>query len=295
MKAATRLRRLLDTERIVMAPCAYDALTAKVIEKVGFSALGVTGNGASASILGKPDVGLVTMTEMVTHAGNIAKAVKIPVYVDAGSGYGNALNVMRTVEEFERVGVAGIFIEDQVFPKRFGRIKDIEILAAEDMIAKIRAAVGARIDPDFMIIARTDAWVISVDEAIERMRAYVSAGADMVKPTLQARTEEKAREELRLYLQSIKVPFHVGLGSGPKSKIRVSDLIELGMEKGIVSFPTAAQLATIRVVTQVMQKIRATGSTEGLENEMAANREFTELIGWPDVYEIENTIMRRKT
>jgi len=180
MTQARDFRDLLKRERMVVAPGAYDCITAKLIEQAGFSAVYMTGAGTAAT-LGYPDFGLVTMSEMVANAGRIAAAVERPVIADADTGYGNELNVFRTVREFERSGVAGIHIEDQEFPKKCGHLEGKEIIAREDYLAKIRAAVAARRDPEFTIIARTDARAVAgFDEAIARANAALAAGADMV-------------------------------------------------------------------------------------------------------------------
>ncbi len=179
MTQARRLRALLRRDGIVVAPGAYDCITAKLIEQAGFAAVYMTGAGTAAS-LGYPDFGLVTMSEMVANARRIAAAVEAPVLADADTGYGNELNVFRTVREFERSGVAGVHIEDQEFPKRCGHLEGKEIIPREDYLAKIRAAVAARHDPDFTIIARTDARAVAgFEEAIARANAALAAGADM--------------------------------------------------------------------------------------------------------------------
>ena len=179
MTQASRLRRLLRQDGMVVAPGAYDCITARLIEQAGFAAVYMTGAGTAAS-LGYPDFGLVTMSEMVANARRIAGAVDVPVLADADTGYGNELNVFRTVREFERSGVSGIHIEDQQFPKKCGHLEGKEIVSREDYLAKIRAAVAARSNQDFTIIARTDARAVAgFDEAIARANAALAAGADM--------------------------------------------------------------------------------------------------------------------
>ncbi|NDG38528.1 MAG: carboxyvinyl-carboxyphosphonate phosphorylmutase [Betaproteobacteria bacterium] len=164
---------------MVVAPGAYDCLTARSIERAGFSAVYMTGGGTAAS-MGYPDYGLLTMTEMADNAGRIAASVKLPVIADADTGYGNELNVIRTVREYERRGVAGLHIEDQGFPKKCGHLEDKTIVSIEDYVAKIRAAVSAKTDPNFMVIARTDSRAsLGFDEAIRRANAAIDAGADM--------------------------------------------------------------------------------------------------------------------
>jgi 2-methylisocitrate lyase-like PEP mutase family enzyme len=179
MSKARQLRSLLRQDGMIIAPGAYDCITATLIARAGFSAVYMTGAGTAASH-GYPDYGLLTMSEMVENAGRIAGAVDVPVIADADTGYGNELNVVRTVREFERRGVAAIHIEDQVFPKKCGHLDDKEVIPFDDYIAKIRAAVEARRSPDFLIIARTDARaVVDFEEAIKRANAALAAGAEM--------------------------------------------------------------------------------------------------------------------
>src|SRR5437868_10536498 len=179
MTQASRFRALLQRDGMVVAPGAYDCITAKLIEQAGCSAIYMTGAGTAAT-LGYPDFGLVTMSEMVSNARRIAAAVESPVIADADTGYGNELNVFRTVREFERAGVAGIHIEDQEFPKKCGHLEGKQVIPREDYIAKIRAAAAARRDRDFLIIARTDSRAVAgLDEAIGRGNAALAAGADM--------------------------------------------------------------------------------------------------------------------
>ncbi|MBV9768240.1 MAG: isocitrate lyase/PEP mutase family protein [Bryobacterales bacterium] len=179
MSKARQLRELLLTDGMITAPGAYDCITARMIEQAGFSVVYMTGAGTAAA-LGYPDYGLVTMSEMVENAGRIAAAVKTPVIADADTGYGNELNVVRTVQEYEQRGVAGIHIEDQSFPKKCGHLENKTVIPLDDYLAKIRAAVSARRDPDFLIIARTDARaVFGFEEAIRRANASIDMGADM--------------------------------------------------------------------------------------------------------------------
>jgi 2-methylisocitrate lyase-like PEP mutase family enzyme len=179
MMQASRFRDLLRQDGMVVAPGAYDCITAKLIEQAGFLAVYMTGAGTAAT-LGYPDFGLVTMSEMVGNAGRIATAVDVPVIADADTGYGNELNVFRTVREFERSGVAGIHIEDQEFPKKCGHLEDKQVIPREDFAAKIRSAAAARRNQDFLIIARTDSRAVAgLDEAVARANAALAAGADM--------------------------------------------------------------------------------------------------------------------
>lgn len=177
---------------LVAAPGCFDCITARSIERAGFDAVYMTGAGTAAS-LGYPDYGLVTMSEMADNAGRIASAIKLPVIADADTGYGNELNAIRTVREYEKRGVAGIHIEDQGFPKKCGHLEDKTIVPLEDYVAKIRAAVSAKTDPDFLIIARTDSRaVLGFEEAIRRANAAIEAGADMAFVEAPQTLEETA-------------------------------------------------------------------------------------------------------
>ena len=180
MKTTTRLRQMLGSGQMVTAPFVLNALHAKIAQSVGFEAVYMTGAGTAAE-RGFPDVGLLTMTEMVANAKYIAGAVDIPVICDADTGYGNPLNVRRTVREYEQAGVAGIHIEDQLFPKKCGFFEGKQVIPAEEMVQKVRAALDARTDPDFVVIARCDAYAVTGwEDTLRRCRAYIDAGADMV-------------------------------------------------------------------------------------------------------------------
>src|SRR5580692_11266476 len=192
MSKASKLRELLQQDGMVTAPGAYDCITARMIQQAGFSAVYMTGAG-TAAMLGYPDYGLVTMSEMADNAGRIAAAVKVPVIADADTGYGNELNVVRTVREYEQRGVAGIHIEDQGFPKKCGHLENKTIVPLDEYVAKIRAAVSAKRDRDFVIIARTDARaVLGFEEAIRRANASIDAGADVAFVEAPESVEEVA-------------------------------------------------------------------------------------------------------
>ena len=181
MRATTRLRQMLNGPGITVAPGAYDGFSARLIEAAGFQAVYMTGAGTAASHLGQPDLGLTTLTEMAAHAGHLASCVSLPLIADADTGYGNVLNVVRTVREYERAGVAGLHLEDQVAPKKCGHIAGKQVIPAKEFADKIRAAAEYRTDPDFVIIARTDARAVTgLDDAIERGNLYAQAGADVI-------------------------------------------------------------------------------------------------------------------
>src|ERR1700736_2962192 len=182
MRTTTQLRQLLADPDLIIAPGAYDALSARLIAQAGFSTVYMTGFGTAASVLGQPDVGLLTMSEMVSRAAALASVVgDIPLIADADTGYGNPINVRRTIQEYERAGVAAVHIEDQIWPKKCGHMEGKQVIPIDEMVQKVRAAVDARQDPDFVIIARTDANAVNgLEDALRRGRAYRDAGADVI-------------------------------------------------------------------------------------------------------------------
>ena len=208
-KATTVLRRLIrDSDDVIVKPGAFDAMSAQMIERAGFRTMGLSGYGVSVSLLGKPDVGLLTLNDMVTVCGHVCSAVTLPVIADADTGYGNAINVMRTVEAFIKAGAAGIHIEDQESPKRCGHVAGKTLVSLEEAVGKFRAAARVRdeMDPDFILIARTDARGVaggSLEEVIRRANAYVEAGADMVFPEGLV-----SRDEVAAVCRQVNAPIH---------------------------------------------------------------------------------------
>jgi carboxyvinyl-carboxyphosphonate phosphorylmutase len=281
MKKTTLLRNLLKSGRIVAAPGAYNALTAKIVELVGFDAVYVTGYGTSLTLLGEPDIGFVSRPEMVGTARNIVNAVSIPVVSDADTGYGNALNVRRTVREFENVGVAAIHIEDQVWPKRCGHVAGKMVVSREEMVGKIRAACDARVDEDFVIIARTDAIAVEgFEAAIERGRAYVEAGADMLffdAPT--------SREQLEQIAGTFDVPLLVNMAEGGRTpQFTIQELGEMGFS--LVIFPGTTLAATIEACFSILNELKEKGTAMEQIKKMGKVAEFT-LSLWKEVFDLE--------
>lgn len=272
MTQGSKLRKLLETNKTVIAPCAFDALSARAIEICGFSAAGTTGQGIHGTMLASPDNGLVAFNEMVAACGNIADAVSIPILADAEGGYGGVTNTRRTVREFEKAGLAGIFIEDQKFPPNCPFIRKPEVIPVSEMCGKIRAAVDARRDRDFFIVARTDA---PFDEAVERAHAYMEAGADMIKPI------PKSREELELWPQKIDAPLHVGFmtgaGCGINDGMTAYDIGALGYR--IVTFPLNMLYMYAKTCIRYLTAVRTYGTDESLADEMLTFNEYQEFIG----------------
>ncbi len=287
MRKTTVLRQYLSGNKIVVAPGAHDALTAKIIEQVGFQAVYMTGYGQAASHLGKPDVGLLTLTEMVARASNIVEAVDVPVIADADTGFGNAVNVMRTVREYEKAGVAAIQLEDQVAPKKCGHMIGRQVVSKEEMVGKIKAAVDTRIDSDLMIMARTDARTVhGIGEALERAKAYEEAGADILFIE-----SPETLEEMKQITGSFKVPVLANMVEGGRTPfLPVQELEQLGYN--LVIFPTSSTYLVAKALTRLMAVLKETGTTAGLMPEMITFEEFNDLIGLTKIRELENIYIK---
>ena len=282
MRKTTQLRELLKKKDILVAPGAHDALTAKIVAKAGFAAVYFTGYGQAASHLGGPDVGLMTMTEMVMRARNFVAAVDVPVIADADTGFGNAVNTMRTVREYEAAGVAAIQLEDQVAPKKCGHMVGRQVVPLEEMVGKIKAAVAARQDPDLVIIARTDARTsMGIEEALRRGKAFAEAGADL----LFIESPESV-EEMRLITSSFGIPVMANMVEGGRTPLySAQELQQLGYQ--IVIFPTSSTYITALAVTKAMEELKRSGTTKSLLSQMIPFEQFNELVGLPAVRETE--------
>jgi 2,3-dimethylmalate lyase len=288
---AVRLRALLDSGQTIVAPGAFDPLAARLVEEAGFPAVYMTGFGASAALIGRPDVGLLTMTEMAESAGRIAACVDIPVIADADTGYGNPLNVIRTVGAYEAAGVAGIHIEDQVAPKKCGHMDGKLVIPAEEMVAKVRAAVEARTQPEFVIIARTDARAVEgLERALERGRMYREAGADVL--FIEAVVTEAEAEEAARSFPGVPLLFNWAEG-GKTPPISLERLQELGYR--IVIFPISTLLAATAAMRWILQEIAEAGTPAAAMNTLPTFGEFTDFIGLPQVREIEQRYAARST
>ena len=283
MSQAAKFRELLASRKMIVAPGAIDGLTGRLIDQAGFPAAYMTGFGTSAALLGRPDVGLLTMTEMAGNAGRIAACVDIPVIADADTGYGNPLNVIRTVGAYEAAGVAGIHIEDQVAPKKCGHMEGKEVIAADEMAQKIRAAVEARTDPGFVIIARTDARAVEgLERAIERVRLYRAAGADVL--FIEAVVTEAEAAEAVLAFPGVPLLFNWAEG-GKTPPISLARLRELGYR--IVIFPISTLLAATAGMRGILQEIATAGTPSAVLRDVPSFGEFTDFIGLPQVREVE--------
>lgn len=251
MTQAKQLRRLLSAEGMVIAPGAHDGLTAMLVAQAGFPAVYMTGAGTSVTH-GYPDFGLLTASEMIANAARMARAIDVPLIADADTGYGNELNVIRAIQDYERAGVAGVHIEDQVSPKRCGHLDDKEIVPREDWLAKIRAAASARRDPDFLIIARTDSRaVVGFEEAIARANAALEAGADMA--FVEA---PQTMEEIAAVPKRVKGPCLLNVVWGGKTpELDFRDAERLGFKLAIV--PALLLKATINACETALTEMKA--------------------------------------
>ena len=275
------LRKLLASETI-LAPGAYDAWSAKLIEQAGFPAVYMTGYGVSASLLARPDIGLVTLPEMVTTARNIVNAVSVPVIVDADNGYGGNLNVMRTVIEFEAAGVAAVQLEDQVSPKRCGHMEGKEIVPLGEMVAKLRAAIAARKDPNLVIIARTDARAVyGMDDALARSKAYAEAGADVIFLEAPESVDEmkRARKELSVPLLANMV------NRGKTPCLPVSELQAMGY--AIVIYPVLSIYAATKGCMDILSALKQDGYVDAMPDKMASFPDFNKAINLEGLRKLE--------
>lgn len=278
-----RLRHLLDAGDTVLAPGAYDALSARLVEAAGFPAVYMTGFGTVASVLGRPDVGLLTMSEMADHARRLVSAVDVPVIADADTGYGNPINVIRTVHEYAGAGVAALHIEDQESPKRCGHIEGKRLVPAAEMATKVAAAVAARGEEGPVVIARTDARAVEgLDAAIDRARRYRDAGADVL--FVEAPRSEQEIEAVATALAGTPLLFNWAEG-GQSPQVELAWLHDLGFR--IVIFPVSTLLAATRAVGEVLGSIRSHGTPATSMERMVPFAEFLDFIGLSEIEGLE--------
>jgi 2,3-dimethylmalate lyase len=283
------LRKLISGKETILAPGAYDALSARIIEQAGFPVVYMTGFGTSASLLGRPDVGLLTMTQMVDNARRIAQAVDVPVIADADTGYGNPLNVIRTVREYELAGVSAIHIEDQVTPKKCGHMEDKQVISSSEMVEKIHAATEARRSPEFLIIARTDARAMEgLDSALRRGRMYREAGADAL--FIEAPQNEQEIEEVARTLADVPLLFNWAEG-GKTPPIPLERIAELGFR--IVIFPIGALLVATKAIREFVAEIKKSGTPVRIVSELMSFKDFNDFAGLPEIRELERRFSHR--
>jgi len=267
--------RELIADGCVMLPGVPNAAMARQVERAGFEAVYVSGAGMANATAGVPDIGLLTLTEVAQLAGYIAKAVKIPAIVDADTGFGGAENVARTISELESAGLAGCHIEDQEFPKRCGHLAGKSIVDVEEMVGKIKAAIGARRDPDFVIIARTDARAVEgFDRAVERAGEYIAAGANAIFPEAL-----QGVEEFRDFVKEIDAPLLANMTEFGKSPLlSFHDLMELGYR--MVIFPMSAFRVAMKASEEFLGALKQSGTQKDWIDEMQTRQELYELLDY---------------
>jgi 2,3-dimethylmalate lyase len=281
-RPTSRLRDLLKGPDLISAPGVADALNARLVAQAGFKAIYMTGAGTSAVRLGVPDIGLLTMHEMVDNAGRIAEASGLPLIADADTGYGGPINVRRTIQAYERAGVAGVHIEDQQWPKRCGHLAGKTLIPTEEMSAKIKAAVDARMDDDFVVIARSDALAVEgFDAVMARGKAYEEAGADII--FIEA---PRDMDQLQQIPKAFDVPTLYNLASSGKTPLLpATEIQDLGYK--IVIYPNLAILAAIPAITDMLAELKETGEVTGILDRVATFRQFFDLLGMEEIQELE--------
>ncbi len=279
-----RLRELLARPAPVVAPGSYDALSARLVEQAGFDVVYMSGFASTASLLGRPDVGLLSAAEMIDNARRIVAAVDVPVIADADTGYGNAINVVRTVRDLEQAGVAGLHLEDQVMPKKCGHLAGKAVIGVEEMAGKIRAAAAARRDPDLVLIARTDAAAVEgLDAAVARARAYADAGADLL--FVEAPTGEDDVARVAAELRGVAPLVFNWAEGGRTPAVPLARLAELGFS--LVLFPIGTLLAAAAGMRALLATLRTDGTPGAVLPGLPTFEAFTDLVGLPEIRVLE--------
>jgi methylisocitrate lyase len=274
--------RIVDDNEIIILPGVYDALTAKIAEDVGFQAAFQTGYGTSASLLGMPDFGFLNAGETLENARRIIACVNIPILVDIDTGYGNPLNVWKIVKDLERIGAKGIFLEDQVWPKRCGHMTGKAVIPKEEYILKLQAAIDAREDNEFIIVARTDSLAqFGIEEALERGKEYRKTGADVI--FIEA---PKTIDQMELIAKEIKAPLLANMiEEGVTPNLTANQLRKMGYK--MVVFPLSALYSSTFAIKQTLQTLKKTGTTKELKNKMITFQEFNDLVNLSNYNKLE--------
>ena len=282
MNPRQTLKELLRRPKLLVAPGCFDGLSARLVEEAGFEAAYLSG-GAVARSMGIPDIGLVTMSEVIERAAQVVSAIKIPIIADADTGYGNATNLVRAVREFERIGVAAIHIEDQITPKRCGHLDGKEVIPLAEMELKLAAALDSRTDPDFVIIGRTDArGVLGFDDAIRRAKAFTRLGVDAI--FVEAPQSEDELAEIPRQLPDI--PLLVNVFKGGKTPMLPVDRLER-MGYRIAIYPSETQRAGIYAMRQTLALLKREGTTEAMDALLTTFKQRDKIVGLDDWQELE--------
>jgi 2-methylisocitrate lyase-like PEP mutase family enzyme len=286
MNPRQTLQQLLKRDKLLVAPGCFDGLSARLVEEAGFEAVYLSG-GAVARSMGIPDIGLVTMSEVIERAAQVVSAVRIPVIADADTGYGNAVNLVRAIREFERTGVAAIHIEDQITPKRCGHLDGKEVIPLSEMEKKLEAALASRTDPHFGIIGRTDArGVHGLDEAIRRARAFAKIGVDAV--FVEAPQSEAELAEIPRAIRDVPLLVNVFKG-GKTPMLRADRLQELGYR--IAIYPSETQRAGIYAMRLALGLLKREGTTETMDGALTTFKDRDQIVGLDDWQKLERQYM----
>ena len=280
------LKQLLKRNQLLVAPGCFDGLSARLVQEAGFETAYLSG-GAVARSMGIPDIGLVTMSESIERAVQVVSAINIPIIADADTGYGNAVNLVRSVREFERAGVAAIHIEDQITPKRCGHLDGKEVISQAEMELKLKAALAARTDPDFCIIARTDArGVNGFDDAVKRANAFAKLGVDAI--FLEAPQSEEELAEIPRRVPNI--PLLVNVFKGGKTPMLPKNRLE-NMGYRIAIYPSETQRAAIHAMRTALSTLKREGTTESIDASLTTFKDRDKVVGLDDWNKIEREFM----
>jgi len=290
--SSAKFRALLQSGEFIVSPGVYDGYSLRLVEAAGFATACTSGAAISNALLGIADIGVMSLTENVTHCRNLARSVAIPLTADADNGYGNPVNVFHTVKLFEEAGVAGVNIEDQVSPKRCGHMPGKAVIPAAEMVKKIEAACLARRDDDFVIIARTDALALEgIEGAVARVRAYAQAGADMIFPDAV-----HSEEEIKRLVEAAGIPVSINMGFGIRTRpttplIALPRLKELGVRR--ISLPRmlpAAAIASMKQALVLMREVMTTGIAVNRPDMLASIDDIMELMGYEEMRALEKKL-----
>lgn len=273
MPHARAMKTLIESGRIIQAPGAPDALTARLVQQAGFPAVYMTGFGATASRLGTPDLGLMTQTEMTTHARDMTRAVNIPVIADADTGYGGPANIVRAVEEYIQAGVAAIHFEDQQAPKRCGQLAGVRLISAEENLRRLRCAVEARGNKDLLLIARTDAMpAAGAEEAIRRAKMYQDTGVDLVFVD-----GIKTIAEIETVAKAVHGPKVVSIVDGNETTaLSAKDLEDMGFQ--VVFYALSTLFSAVKAISDTLAVLKRDGTPKGRAGDMATYQQFSEIV-----------------
>jgi 2-methylisocitrate lyase-like PEP mutase family enzyme len=289
MKKTTRLRELLRQDGILVSPGVYDGYSVRLVERAGFKLASTTGAGLSNARLSQPDIGVMSMTENLEICRHLARTVSIPLTADADTGYGNALSVYHTIQYFEEAGVAGVNIEDQVFPKRCGHMQGKEVIDTAEMVKKIEAACKARRDDDFVIVARTDSIAVEgIEGAVRRAKLYAAAGADMLFPDAV-----RGEEDIKRLVGEAGIPVSINMGFGIRSRpttplVSVKRLGELGVKRvSLARMLPAAAIMGMQKALEVMKQSIESGEAADRPDLLVGIEDIMELMGYPAMRALE--------